>query len=82
LLRKEECTQDSIEVCAVPEAVDEAEVEEGGWNNNDCPGNSDGPVSPVKGIGDFCDHCLNWYKYMYMEKLGKVGGSTFFGSIR
>ena len=54
--KKTESTQHSIDACAIPKTVNQAQVQES-WRNNDRrPCDGDNSVPPVQGIWQFCSH--------------------------
>lgn len=54
--RREGYTEYSIEVCVVPESINETEIDECWRDDDDCPCQSNCFVSPVEGVWEFYYH--------------------------
>jgi hypothetical protein len=54
--RIERRTENPIKLCAVPEAVKEAEIDEDWRDEDDSPGDGDGGVAGMQSVRDRDDH--------------------------
>jgi len=61
--RREGCTEYSVEVCVVPESIDEAEIDECWWDDDDCPRQRNGFVFPMEGVREFYYHGVDVLPY-------------------